>query len=289
MDSFSFRPKLTTLESRDTPSATPLEVYNAVTHTQNATEVLHHFQDDLTLPRTASEIQSVATFMTALANQSAVDARVLGDFSADIANQIHSTATPPPQLTSIQGPVASAQVQALLNTQTAHGIGLAFGATEAAFHLITSPIPPPPPPPPPNPVVTSPGTPTLDTTTAAGMSNTFVAPTDPRFIDLGDGVKYFDEIKGQGTPVQAGGTVKVFYTLWTASNGTQVQTNTNSTAFSSALTGLIVGWQEAIPGMQPGGVRYLFVPSAKGYGAAGSPPDIPGNADLVFEVKLLSP
>ena len=54
------------------------------------------------------------------------------------------------------------------------------------------------------------------------------------------------------------------------------------------LQGLIQGWQEGIPGMKPGGLRRLDIPAALAYGTAGSPPKIPGNADLVFEIKMLA-
>jgi FKBP-type peptidyl-prolyl cis-trans isomerase len=47
-------------------------------------------------------------------------------------------------------------------------------------------------------------------------------------------------------------------------------------------------WQEGIPGMQIGGIRQLDIPAALAYGDAGFPPNIPANADLVFEIKLVS-
>ena len=34
--------------------------------------------------------------------------------------------------------------------------------------------------------------------------------------------------------------------------------------------------------------RRLFIPSSMGYGAGGRPPNIPENADLVFDVEIVS-
>lgn len=67
-----------------------------------------------------------------------------------------------------------------------------------------------------------------------------------------------------------------------------------------SLDGVIAGWQEGIPGMKVGGKRRLVIPSEKAYGADGvcrtynedntvcTEYNIPQNADLVFEVELMS-
>jgi FKBP-type peptidyl-prolyl cis-trans isomerase len=51
---------------------------------------------------------------------------------------------------------------------------------------------------------------------------------------------------------------------------------------------VIQGWDEGLAGMKVGGRRILVIPPELGYGAAGSPPTIPADAMLVFEIVMLS-
>jgi FKBP-type peptidyl-prolyl cis-trans isomerase FkpA len=54
------------------------------------------------------------------------------------------------------------------------------------------------------------------------------------------------------------------------------------------VAGVIPGFAQGLKLMQPGGKYRLCIPAALGYGDAGAGEAIPANADLVFEVEMLS-
>lgn len=53
------------------------------------------------------------------------------------------------------------------------------------------------------------------------------------------------------------------------------------------LNNLIAGWQIGFLKLSRGAKATLYIPSGLAYGANGSPPKIPTNANLIFEVELV--
>jgi len=102
-----------------------------------------------------------------------------------------------------------------------------------------------------------------------------------------NGLEIWDVKEGKGDPVKPGGRVKVHYTGWLTDGKVFDSSVTRGEPITFGLDQVIKGWQEGIPGMKPGGVRRLKIPSDLGYGARGAGGAIPPNATLVFEVELL--
>ena len=62
----------------------------------------------------------------------------------------------------------------------------------------------------------------------------------------------------------------------------------NPYPFRQGTNAVIPGFEQGVNGMRIGGTRRVTVPPSLGYGASGFPPDIPGNAWLVFELELMT-
>ena len=96
---------------------------------------------------------------------------------------------------------------------------------------------------------------------------------------------------GTGAEATLGRSVNVNYTLWLWDSLGTDNKGSRLAAGSFPFTvgqGVIQGFSQGTIGMRVGGLRRVVVPPNLGYGAAGSPPDIPGNATLIFEIELLA-
>jgi peptidylprolyl isomerase len=99
-----------------------------------------------------------------------------------------------------------------------------------------------------------------------------------------------DLIVGKGAVAKDGETVTVNYVGVLYANGKEFDASWNrkqTFSFTLGAGQVIQGWDQGVAGMKVGGRRELIIPSALGYGANGSPPTIPKNAALIFDVDLL--
>ena len=103
------------------------------------------------------------------------------------------------------------------------------------------------------------------------------------------GLEYHDLKKGDGEPSTRGDIVVVHYTGW-LKDGKEFDSSLGGEPFSFKLGvgEVIAGWDEGVTFMMVGGKRKLWIPPALGYGRQGSLPEIPPNAELIFEVELLA-
>jgi FKBP-type peptidyl-prolyl cis-trans isomerase len=93
-----------------------------------------------------------------------------------------------------------------------------------------------------------------------------------------------------GDAAKNGDRVAVHYTGKLA-NGTEFDSSLKRNKPFEFVLGkgqVIKGWDQGIAGMKAGQKRKLIIPPALGYGESGSPPVIPPNATLHFDVELVS-
>ncbi len=116
-----------------------------------------------------------------------------------------------------------------------------------------------------------------------------VAESD--YTVTGSGLKYFDFEVGTGPAANSGDTLFVDYTGWLTDgfifDSSVYQVGRTPIRVILGTTNVIEGWTEGLQGIQEDGQRQIVIPSALGYGSFGSPPFIPPNATLIFEVQVV--
>ena len=115
-------------------------------------------------------------------------------------------------------------------------------------------------------------------------------PVSAQATVTASGLKIIEIKIGTGDEVQKGQTVSVHYTGWLA-DGTKFDSSLDRGQPISFVLGggqIIPGFDEGVAGMRVGGERRLILPPDLAYGAQGRSPQIPPNAELTFDVQLVS-
>ena len=285
MASQSFRPGLTPLEDRTVASVTPEQLAGAIAQTNAAQLHLDQLIEKQVQNFNVFMVADLKTSLRKVTTDSLESARILAEYQNDVNVLAQSDSS----LGGLVGRIADLRYTAGVNA--VYAVRLTGSVGGVPITGVTDPIPAGDPiPPTPPPVVVpppAPPKPPVDVTTNAGTTGKLPDITAPTFKDLGTGVKIQDVAVGQGAAVANGQDVNVFYTGF-LKDGTVFDGNRDKAATTFNTNGVIQGFKQGLIGLQPGGVRNIFIPAALGYGAAGSPPSVPPNSDLVFEVKLLS-
>lgn len=98
-------------------------------------------------------------------------------------------------------------------------------------------------------------------------------------------------VEGKGEVVPEGATVTVEYAGRLAVDGKEFDSSAKREGGFSFVLGegkVIKGWEAAVGTMRVGEKAEITVSPAYGYGRRGMPPVIPGSADLVFDVEIVS-
>ena len=114
-----------------------------------------------------------------------------------------------------------------------------------------------------------------------------VASSASKLISLPSGLKYKVLKKGNGKKPNATDKVTVHY-RGTFENGNEFDSSyKRGKPATFPVNGVIKGWTQALQMMHEGDKWQLIIPPSLGYGPMGSPPVIPPNSTLYFDVELL--
>lgn len=112
-------------------------------------------------------------------------------------------------------------------------------------------------------------------------------PADKEVITTQSGLKYSILKAGTGKTPNPNDKVKVHYSAW-VDDGTFIASTVGRPPLEVEVNSLLKGWAEGIRLMAPGARFKLTMPPTLAWGRVGSPPLIPPNATLIYEVELIS-
>jgi len=136
---------------------------------------------------------------------------------------------------------------------------------------------------------------TTETTATAATETTESGETtegyvvDENEVTTESGLKYVDNVVGDGASPNKGDMVSVHYTGF-LTDGTKFDSSVDRGQpfqFKIGMGQVIKGWDEGVMSMKIGGKRKLIIPPELGYGARGAGGVIGPNATLIFDVELL--
>ena len=123
-------------------------------------------------------------------------------------------------------------------------------------------------------------------TKAAPAAEKPKAAAGPRVVN---GVTIDDKKAGTGPAAKNGDRVGMRYIGKLQKNNKVFDSNKKGKPFTFKLGSgeVIKGWDIGVAGMAVGAERRITIPAHHAYGSRGAPPDIPGGATLVFDVKVV--
>lgn len=114
------------------------------------------------------------------------------------------------------------------------------------------------------------------------------AATDTTYAVTPSGLKYMILTEGKGKRPTAESEVTVHYTGELLNGQVFDSSVTRGEPATFPLNRVIPGWTEGLQLMKEGGKAVFYISSNLAYGAAGAPPMIGPDQDLIFTVELIS-
>ncbi|MEL6672788.1 MAG: FKBP-type peptidyl-prolyl cis-trans isomerase [Bacteroidota bacterium] len=116
--------------------------------------------------------------------------------------------------------------------------------------------------------------------------NQYVAEKQLQTESLPSGIHYVIEEAGGEEKPSLSSNITCYYRLTTL-QGDEIESNFGEEPLTRRLTGLITGWQQAIPLLGKGGKGTFIIPSGLAYGSQPMGPKREPNSVLVFDIELL--